>query len=394
MTHAGVGYSGSEAAEAAARTAAESALDQAGVNRADLAVVFATTDYRNAYGEMLSTVSTVTGARNLVGCSGMGVLTTQGEFERQPGIAVLAVRSDAMSVEPFLVSVNPDTRDAALPAADIRNLADPSQKAHPLMMILPDVLSVGANELVQHIERDGGTLPIVGGAASGGGVQRETFQWCNTDIEVHGISGVLWGGQFTTHVGVAQGCEPIGEPGFITHCEGNLILEIDGRPTLEMLEEVFQELPDDERERATHNLFVGIAMEENASLRWGDFLVRNIIGMDPKSQGTAVAQLVQEGQTAQFQIRDARAARSDMHQMVSGLFGQTQGVKLHFGLCFNCLGRGAGLYGQPNHDLGVIKEFFGELPLTGFFGNGEIAPVGGRNYAHNYTAALVLFGER
>ncbi len=116
--------------------------------------------------------------------------------------------------------------------------------------------------------------------------------------------------------------------------------------------------------------------------------------MDPKSQGTAVAQLVQEGQTAQFQIRDARAARSDMHQMVSGLFGQTQGVNLHFGLCFNCLGRGAGLYGQPNHDLGVIKEFFGELPLIGFFGNGEIAPVGGRNYAHNYTAALVLIGER
>ncbi len=169
MTHAGVGYSGLEAAEAAARTAAESALDQAGVNRADWAVVFATTDYRNAYGEMLSTVSTVTGARNLVGCSGMGVLTTQGEFERQPGIAVLAVRSDAMSVEPFLVSVNPDTRDAALPAADIRNIADPSQKAHPLMMILPDVLSVETNELVQHIERDGGTLPIVGGAASGGG---------------------------------------------------------------------------------------------------------------------------------------------------------------------------------------------------------------------------------
>ena len=84
-----------------------------------------------------------------------------------------------MSVEPFLVSVNPDTSDAALPAAAIRNLADPSQKAHPLMMILPDVLSVETNELVQHIEQRWRHAAYCGWSGIGRGVQRETFQWCN-----------------------------------------------------------------------------------------------------------------------------------------------------------------------------------------------------------------------
>jgi small ligand-binding sensory domain FIST len=65
-----------------------------------------------------------------------------------------------------------------------------------------------------------------------------------------------------------------------------------------------------------------------------------------------------------------------------------------FGLYFNCLGRGFGLYGQPDHDVSVIRKHFGELPLVGFFGNAEFAPVGGRNYVHNYTGALVLFTEQ
>jgi small ligand-binding sensory domain FIST len=141
-------------------------------------------------------------------------------------------------------------------------------------------------------------------------------------------------------------------------------------------------------------IFAGLAMDPAKSpLERGDFLVRNLIGVDPASGAIAVAEAVRVGQTIQFQLRDAKAAREDLQVTLATLGAGLNGRRPVFGCYFNCSGRGQGLYGEPDHDVSMIREALGEFPLAGFFGNGELAPVGRQNFFHNYTGALLLIPE-
>ena len=141
-------------------------------------------------------------------------------------------------------------------------------------------------------------------------------------------------------------------------------------------------------------IFAGLAMDPAKSpLERGDFLVRNLMGVDAQSGAVAVAELVRVGQTIQFQLRDAAASREDLQATLASLRARLNGRRPVFGCYFNCAGRGQGLYGEPDHDVTVIREALGEFPLAGFFGNGELAPVGHQNFFHNYTGALLLIPE-
>jgi small ligand-binding sensory domain FIST len=128
-------------------------------------------------------------------------------------------------------------------------------------------------------------------------------------------------------------------------------------------------------------------------LERGDFLVRNLIGADQSSGAVAVADRVRVGQTVQFQIRDAEASRDDLASMLDDVASRLGGRRPAFGCYFDCAGRGRGLFAVPDHDVTLIRERLGDFPLIGFFGNGEFAPIGRRNFFHNYTGALVVFPE-
>lgn len=394
MIHAGVGYAGEVAAEAVAWVAARQAMERAGIDQADCAFVFATTHYQPEYVRLLRAVRTVTGASHIVGCSGMGVLTTDGEFERGAGAAVLVLKSSDVSLQPFLVPTR--SSEGTSPGEVIADLADEHLNEHPLLTVLTDIFSIYPSQLLEDIEPDARILSIVGGAAGCRGVDRRTFQWCGEEVASHGVAGALWTGKFSTYIGVAQGCQPIGEPYVISKVEGNLIYEIAGRSALCILQEALETLCPEDIERVPYALHAGIAMdEEKYPLTRGDFIVRNIAGVDPGSGAIAVAEKVRPGQTIQFNLRDARAASTDMRSMMEEVSDSLNERQPSFGFYFNCLGRGTALYGKesPNHDITVIKEFVGDIPLVGFFGNAEIAPVAGRNFAHNYTGVLVLFAE-
>jgi small ligand-binding sensory domain FIST len=394
MMHAGVGYAGEVAAEAVAWVAAQQAMERAGIDQTDCAFVFATTHYQPEYARLLRAVRRATGASHIVGCTGMGVLTSDGEFEREAGAAVLVLKSSDVAVQPFLVSTR--STEGASPGVVIADMAEPHRDEHPLLMVLTDIFSIYPSQLLEDIEPDARILSIVGGAAGCRGVDRQTYQWCGDKVAAHGVAGAVWTGSFSTHIGVAQGCQPIGEPYVISKAEGNLIYEIAGRTAWHILQESLEALSEEDIERVPYALHAGIAMdEEKYPLTRGDFIVRNIAGVDPASGAIAVAERVRPGQTVQFNLRDARAASADMRSTMEEVSDSLGAKRPSFGFYFNCLGRGTALYGKdkPNHDMTIIKEFLGNIPLIGFFGNAEIAPVAGRNYAHNYTGVLVLFAE-
>jgi small ligand-binding sensory domain FIST len=93
----------------------------------------------------------------------------------------------------------------------------------------------------------------------------------------------------------------------------------------------------------------------------------------------------------QFQRRDSEAAGEDLVALLEKADGELRDREILGGCLCCCNGRGKRLFGRPGHDAGKIQSRIGPFGLTGFFCNGEIGPVGGKNFLHGYTASLALF---
>ncbi|MEX1118922.1 MAG: FIST C-terminal domain-containing protein, partial [Terrimicrobiaceae bacterium] len=188
----------------------------------------------------------------------------------------------------------------------------------------------------------------------------------------------------------SQGCRPIGEPLTVTRAENNIVYSLGSRPAYEALESAFETLSEKEKATARGNLFAGLAGTEYVEeFRPGDFLVRNILGADPSSGAVVIGGIPRVGQTLQYQLRDATSADSDL----TGVLKHTSAEwgRPVASLVFACTGRGKSLFGGSSHDTKAIQNHLGSHPSSGFFCNGEIGPIGGKNCIHSYslTSALI-----
>ena len=386
MIHVGVGHSHELSTTEAAERATRMAMGNAGIAKADLAIVFATINYQTEYQELYQAVQVNSSCDELIGCSGMSVLTSAGEFEGEPAIAVMVIRSEEISAVSFAAQgTEPEI------SAQIQAQIQPEIHDDSLLVIFPDIRAVNPAELVNHIGGDGVELPVVGAAISGDATGAQMYHWKGEQATESGVTGVLLTGDFSTEIGVAQGCQPIGKPREVTSVDGRVIFELDGEPALESFKGTLQLLTQDDIRRSGGTVFVGIAMDaENRNPTRGDFLIRNLIGVNEEHAAIAVSEEVTEGQLIQFHLRNPAAAAEEIRAIIERLAEKAHSQPPAFGLYFNCLGRGKGLYGSANHDISVIQDKFPGLPIIGFFGNSEFAPIGGRNFAHAYTGVFVL----
>ena len=386
MIHVGVGHSQDLSTADAAEHATLMAMGNAGIAKADLAIVFATINYQTEYEQLYQAVQANSSCDELIGCSGMSVLTSGGEFEEESAIAVMVLRSEQLSA----VSFSAQGTESEVGAQIQENIQSALQD-DSLLIIFPDIRAVNPAELVKQIGSDGTALPVVGAAASGDATGAQMYHWKDAQATEGGATGVLLSGNFNTEIGVAQGCQPIGKPREVTKADGQIIFELDGEPALENFKGTLQLLTQDDIRRSGGTVFVGIAMDDtNRNPTRGDFLIRNLVGINEEHAALAISEEVKTGQLVQFHLRNPAAAAEEIQAIVAQLAEKTREQSPAFGLYFNCLGRGKGLYGVTNHDINIIQDQFPGLPVIGFFGNSEFAPIGGRNFAHAYTGVFVL----
>jgi small ligand-binding sensory domain FIST len=193
---------------------------------------------------------------------------------------------------------------------------------------------------------------------------------------------------------VSQGCRPIGKPFVVTKAERNVIYELGGKPALLQLKELFDQLPTREQILVQRYLHVGrVVSEYRERFEQGDFLVRNVIGIDPGAGAIAIGDYIRTGQTVQFHVRDQEAADGELKQLLAEAkklpLAEPSGA-----LLFSCNGRGTNMFSQPDHDALAIDRALGGLPLAGFFAQGEIGPIGGQNFIHGFTASVAIFRPR
>jgi small ligand-binding sensory domain FIST len=263
----------------------------------------------------------------------------------------------------------------------------------PTLLLLGDPFSTPMDDVLSRIESYCPGSTAIGGMAGGGRDMGENRLLLDADVHDEGVVGVAISGPVAIRSVVSQGCRPIGERYVVTKAERNVIHELGGVPALERLQGMFEALASHERELAQNALHIGIVMDEQRNrFERGDFLVRNLIGADRTSGSVAIGDVISEGQTIQFHVRDAQSASEDLHLMLAADKAKYRKPPLG-ALLFSCCGRGRGLFGRPHHDVTVLRERTGDIAIAGFFAQGEIGPVGGTNFLHGYTASVALFSE-
>ncbi len=235
----------------------------------------------------------------------------------------------------------------------------------------------------------------MGGLASGDFTEQATQVYLNGDVFEEGGVALSVGGAVELVGMTSQGCTPIGETWTLTKVDQNIIHEIGNRPAYEVLAETFNQLTAEEQRKARGNLFIGLVVNEYLEdFHRGDFLIRNLMGADPNSGSIAVGALPRLGQTVQFQRRSAAAATEDMNELLNRTGKKLDRSAIYGGCLCSCNGRGQNLFGKPNHDAEMVQQALGPMGLSGFFCNGEIGPVGERNFLHGFTASLALFVKK
>ncbi|HTN81494.1 MAG TPA: FIST N-terminal domain-containing protein [Acidimicrobiales bacterium] len=361
-------------------------LDQLGLEEGeavDLAVVFVTAPHVGVLEDVASTVRALLHPRVLVGASAVSVLA--GDHEAEDGAAVSMFAARWRHAAP--VGLTPMRLDEL---EDVEGWTNTAVAAAPLgstLLLLVDPFTVPMRDLLAALADARPDIAVVGGmasAAQGPGGNRLVL---DGQIATSGAIGVLI--DPTAQIGtiVSQGCRPIGIPLIVTRSERNVLYEIGGARALDRLLESVRALPPDDMALAANGLHFGRAVDESkAEFTRGDFVIRNVLGVDKEIGAVAVGDLVDVGTTVQFHIRDAASADEDLRALV-------EGATADGALLFTCNGRGIRFFGTPDHDAGVVAGALGHRAIAGMFCAGELGPVGGHSFLHGYTASLVLFSE-
>jgi small ligand-binding sensory domain FIST len=373
--------------EAAVRDLADAVRMQIGKAAIHLAFVFFSPHHSHKADLIARMLREELATEVCLGCSGEGVIADAEELETAAALALWVGCLPDVRLTPLRLSFSQIHDQIQMsgwpePGAETTTFI---LLADPFTTPIDDVLSVMAERYPN--------AQAVGGLAGGGRGPGDNRLLKNGETYEGGVVGVQLSGPIAIRTVISQGCCPIGERYVVTRAEENMVFELGGKPALTRLQEVFESLEGIRRRDAHRALHIGIAIDEHRSrFERGDFLVRNLVGADQKAGAIAIGDLVQEGQTVQFQLRDAKSASDDLQVLLAADRSKHRNPPLG-ALLFSCCGRGEGLFGHTHHDSRAVQERVGPIPVAGFFAQGEIGPVGGKNFLHGYTASVALFSR-
>jgi small ligand-binding sensory domain FIST len=368
----------------AAREAVDRALESLS-SAPDLLAAFVSGPDPDAIGELAPLFAERSGAAHVLGCSASGVLGAgrgvRGEPTEAPtpAVSVWAAVLPQTRLRVFHLEVMRTESGLAVVGMPDR---EPDEKVG---LLLADPYSFPLDSFVSRSNDALPGLSLLGGMAAGPAGPGSTRLFLDGRAVDRGAVGALFrGGELRTMV--SQGCRPIGADMVVTKADGNVLLELAGVPALTKLREAMAELTPEEQERFRLGPQIGVAMDEYAEERaHGDFVVRPVIGIDEARSAVAVGEVVELGRTVRFHLQDAAAARADLLGRLAEV-GPAGGA-----LVTSCAGRGTAMFGNDDVDAMAIRTVLGASGVAGFFGGGELGPVGGRNYLHGLTASVLAF---
>ncbi|HSM84082.1 MAG TPA: FIST N-terminal domain-containing protein [Nodosilinea sp.] len=363
----------------------------------DLGLVFISSSFTSEFARLLPLLQELMPLPVVVGCSGGGIvgMDDQGqplELEEVPALSLTVAALPGVSVRPFHLAGD-ELPDLDSPPAAWAELIGVAPEDNPQFILMADPFSSNITDLLQGLDFAYPSGVKIGGLASVDGFNRHSGLFCDRTYYTEGMVGVALSGPVVLDPIVAQGCRPIGPIYRVDKAERNILLALGepgqegARPPLELLQALFDTLPETDRALAQRSLFIGVAQDSfKLSLDQGDFLVRTLLGVDPKIGAIAVGDRLRPGQRVQFHLRDALTSATDLESLLQRYQGKA--TTPAGALMFACMGRGQGLYDQPNFDSGLFAQYLPGVPLGGFFCGGEIGPVGQTTFLHGFTSVF------
>ena len=367
---------------------------QLGDEEPNLAVIFASPHHQSGYDDLVPMIRKLLPSARAFGCSGGGIIGNGEEVEQRPGLSITAAVLPGVEIVEFHLDgdslpdldAGPDTWEALVNVTDSQD---------PQFVVLADPYSFPVQNLILGLDFAFSRAAKIGGLASGAQQTGENALFLGDQTYHSGAVGVAFHGNITVDTVVAQGCRPVGHPMRITESRSNILVGLDGETPLTVLRELFESSGERDRGLMRNSLFLGVVMDEFLDdPKQGDFLIRNVVGMDERTGNLAVGEILKEGQVVQFHLRDAETSTDDLTALLDRYASDNRENQIQGALLFSCLGRGEHLYGEPNHDSGIFHAKLGQVPLGGFFCNGEIGPVSGTTFLHGYTSSFGIFRPR
>jgi small ligand-binding sensory domain FIST len=421
MLRLATGLSGNVQAARAIEQVAEQCLAGLAGAPVDLLLVFFSAHHLDAARAISYALGRRLAPRHMLGVSANAVLAGDKELDQTPGIAAFAASLPGVELHPYRTQMlmnyvtagdTPGLAAAAGFGPQARAsilLADPFSV--PLNTLLPALSSARPITTPPHADpARPRRAPIVGGVASGAREPGRNALILDDQVLHEGGVGITLSGRVRVDALVSQGCRPVGQPMIVTGGKGQLITALGGRPALQAISEVVEELDDRGKQLMQRNgLFLGRAVNEYKA-RFGrdDFLIRPILSVDKASEAIAVGDLIRIGQTVQLHVRDAETAHEDLEMLldVQRLHEPPAGA-----LLFSCAGRGRRFFETPDHDAAAVAHAFSgprpgpdqakggtvlpgparTMPVAGFFALGEIGPIGDMVSMHSHTASAAFF---
>ena len=354
----------------------------------DLVIAFVSPDFAPAYRDLPGLIYEYFPETIIVGCSGNGVIGNGIEVENRSGVALSAAKMPNVSISPFHIT-DIELPDGDQPPERWENLLRVEKGFNPKFIILSDPFSIEIQNLLKGMAYAFPDSTIIGGIASCGSQQGSNVLYLNDHALDNGVVGIGLYGDVEIDTIVAQGCKPIGELMRVTGCERNILTGLDNKTPFEILPDLYNDLSESDKQLFQHSLFLGTVTDPFIDIpSTKDFLIRNIVGANPDEGKLAIGEILREGQLVQFHLRDSNTSSENLRMMLEEYESDQDNHNQFGALLFSCLGRGMYLYGDANHDTNMFKDFVGEIPLTGFFCNGEVGPVGDTTYIHGYTSSF------
>ncbi|MHB1677456.1 MAG: FIST signal transduction protein [Sulfuriferula sp.] len=340
---------------------------------ANLGFVYVTDLYANRLADILTQLREQTGITQWVGSVGVGVCVSSREYMDESAIVVMLGEFPADAFQVFAPISVPD--DIRRQLEDFKVHGDPAYFA----LVHGDGHNPDIAELIE---------VTAAGMASGfitGGMSSSRFSALQVANEVvqGGLSGVMFSDQVIVVTRLTQGVTPIGPRHRVTASQENILISLDGRSALEVLYEDIGEILSRDLQRAAGYIFAALSIPGSDSR---DYLVRNLIGADIAEGLVAINEVVTPQAEVLFCRRDASAAQEDMLTMLQDLHANLP-TRPRGGVYYSCLGRGESLFGAKSAELALIQQVLGDVPLVGFFANGEIS----HDRLYGYTGVLTLF---
>lgn len=359
----------------------------------DLVAAFVSHHHGSAIEDLGPRLAKALDARAVIGCTGQSIVGATREVENGPALAAWAASMPDTVVRPYAVSAEAEG-ETTLRFEGMPEVHDPSRAS---IVVLADPYTFPAAEFLEILNDKLEGVPAMGGMASGGSGPGQNLLFTHDGVVEGGAVGVVVEGDVEMRPVVSQACRPVGKAYVITATRDNFVLKLGGKPALEVLVEVAKGLSPDDQKLLQHGPFLGLAIDARKStFERGDFLARGIMGLEQEDSAIVVADgTIRNGMTVQFLVRDPRTAGDDLQQLVRERAGLVREPSEYGALVFTCNGRGARMFGKPDHDATCVQNGFGaQVPTAGFFAAGEIGPVGGRNFLHGFTASVAVFRSR